>query len=57
MAKMVDMREAEIVAAGGVFVRQETNYSDQYGGFVTDHIYLLDGEEVYSDVDWIFEGR
>lgn len=57
MAKMVDMKEAEIVAAGGVFVRQETNYNDHYDGWITDHVYLLNGEEVYSNVDWVFEGR
>lgn len=57
MAKMIDMKEEDIIKAGGVFLRQETNYSDQYGGWITDHIYILNGEEVYSNTDWIFEGR
>ena len=57
MAKMVKMTEAEIVAAGGVFVREDTYFNDHYDGWVTDYIYLLDGEEVYSHIDWVFHGR
>jgi hypothetical protein len=54
MYGLVEMTNAEIVAAGGVFLREETYASDHYGGWITDKVYLLDGEEVASDRDWTF---
>lgn len=54
--KILDLTNSEIKAQGGVFLRTETEFSNHYGGYIETEVFLLKGEEVTSNVDWIFSG-
>lgn len=52
MTIVVDMKNSDIEKAGGVFLRQEEEYEPSLSCWVIIDIYLLNGKEVTSSMDW-----
>lgn len=53
--KILDLTNSEIKAQGGVFLRTETEFSNHYSGYIETKVFLLNGEEVISNGDWVFQ--
>jgi hypothetical protein len=45
----------EIKEMGGKFLRLCTDFDNHYGGWITNEVYLLNGEEVFSLTEWEFQ--
>ena len=50
--KPLNKTNKQIEKMGGIFLKGWSEYSQMFGKYITSYIYLLNGEEVYSIVDW-----
>ena len=50
--KPLNKTNKQIEEMGGVFLKGWSEYSQMFGKYITSYIYLLNGEEVYSIIDW-----
>lgn len=54
---LVGLSNQEIEKQGGVYLGTDIYFNDHYDGYIEHKIYLLNGNQVASNVDWEFLGR
>lgn len=53
--KGLNKSNKEIKEMGGIFLRLCTDFDNHYSGWITNEVYLLNGEEVFSLTEWDFQ--
>jgi hypothetical protein len=54
---LVELTNKEIVEQGGVYLGTDTDFNNHYDGYIEQEVYLLNGKQVASNIDWKFLGR
>lgn len=54
---LVELSNQEIEQQDGIYLGTNTYFNDHYDGYIEHKVYLLNGKQVASSVDWDFLGR
>lgn len=54
---LVELTNKEIEQQGGTYLGTDTYFNDHYDGYIEHKVYLLNGKQVASHIDWDFLGR